>query len=336
VASSLNIGLSLPNRAVLFGLPVERLLHAAQSAEATAQFDSVWVGDNFISKPRLESIVTLTALAARTERMRLGTVCLATFPLRDPFLLALQWASLDVVSGGRTILAVCNGGSASDGDVWAAELAAMGVKSQDRVSLVEENIALLRAFWSGDPVTYKGKFHSYDRVALLPRPIQKPPPIVIAANPSEARSDVARERIYRRIVRLGDGWQCDGISLDSFKLALRRMRQLAEDEERPEALDHVSLHIMVNIDDDAAKARVRAAEFLDRYYGITGGISDEKFENWVAFGPPERVAEMLASYIEAGCTTPIIRFAGGDQLGQLARCSEEVLPLLGVRPRPSL
>ena len=91
-------GISLPNRAVLFGLPPQVLLETAEQAEASGLFDSVWVGDNFLSKPRLEAIVTLSALAARTKRLKLGTICLASFPLRHPLSLAIQWASLDVLS----------------------------------------------------------------------------------------------------------------------------------------------------------------------------------------------------------------------------------------------
>src|SRR6185295_4026721 len=126
-------GISLPNRAVLFGVSPLSLLESAETADQSGFFDSVWVGDNFLSKPRLEAIVTLSALAARTRRLKLGTVCLASFPLRHPLTLAIQWASLDVLSGGRTILVVCNGGAASYGGAYAAELAASGVRSVDRV-----------------------------------------------------------------------------------------------------------------------------------------------------------------------------------------------------------
>ncbi len=121
----LRFGLSLPNRAVLMGLPVETLLRSAELAEEA--FDSIWVGDNFLSKPRLEAIVTLSALAARTRRAKLGTVCLATFPLRHPLQFAIQWASLDQLAGGRTILSVCLGGSDAKGRKFAEELANFGV-----------------------------------------------------------------------------------------------------------------------------------------------------------------------------------------------------------------
>src|SRR3712207_2352620 len=105
MSHSLRFGLSLPNRAVLFGMPIDLLYQATERAEMSGYFDSVWVGDNLLSKARLEAIVTLSALAARTRRVKLGTICLASFPLRQPLLLAIQWASLDLLAGGRTILA---------------------------------------------------------------------------------------------------------------------------------------------------------------------------------------------------------------------------------------
>src|SRR5207244_11538256 len=105
-------GLSLPNRAVLFGATsVDELLAVSEQADASGAVDSIWVGDSLFAKPRLESLVLLSAIAARTRRVRLGTCCLSTFPLRDPLFLAAQWATLDHVSSGRMILGACVGGS---------------------------------------------------------------------------------------------------------------------------------------------------------------------------------------------------------------------------------
>ena len=84
-------GLSLSNRAVLFGwTTLDDLLDVAQMAERLGYFHSVWVGDNLLSKPRAEAIVTLLGIAARTYQVKLGTICLASLPLRDPILLAIR------------------------------------------------------------------------------------------------------------------------------------------------------------------------------------------------------------------------------------------------------
>ena len=71
-------------------------------------FDSVWVGDSLFSKPRYEAISLLSAISQRTSRVKLGTACLVTSP-RNPLYLALEWATLDVLAGGRTIFGPCAG-----------------------------------------------------------------------------------------------------------------------------------------------------------------------------------------------------------------------------------
>jgi hypothetical protein len=133
-------GLSLSNRAVLFGwATLDDLIDAAQRAESSGYFHGVWVGDNLLSKPRVEAIVTLSAIAARTQQVKLGTICLASFPLRDPLLLAIQWASLDVLSHGRTILAVCNGGVPRTGRSSPTNLPSC-IPSQERVGRLIEGL----------------------------------------------------------------------------------------------------------------------------------------------------------------------------------------------------
>src|SRR5687768_17036215 len=214
---AVRFGISLPNRAVLFGVPPELLLQTAERAEAAGCFDSLWVGDNYLSKPRLEALITLAGLATRTKQLRLGTICLASFPLRDPLLLALQWASLDLLSGGRTILAVCIGGSPNMGPLFAKELEVAGVTSSERAPRMEEGIELLRRFWAPEPVTYEGRFYSYQDVEVLPKPVQERVPIVIAVNPPKGIKPALEERALRRVARLADGWQTDGTPPPLFR-----------------------------------------------------------------------------------------------------------------------
>ena len=185
---SAKFGLSLSTRAVLFDwATMDDIVDAARAAEDSGCFDSVWVGDNLLSKPRVEAIVTLSAIAARTKKVKLGTICLASFPLRDPVLFAIQWASLDVLSGGRTLLSVCNGGSALDGPQFANELKTFGVRSPERPARLIEGIKILRRLWSEERVTHRGKYYQFPDVEALPKPVQNPPPILIAANPSQTR-----------------------------------------------------------------------------------------------------------------------------------------------------
>ena len=320
-------GLSLSNRAVLFGwATMGDLIEAAIIAEESGYFSGVWVGDNLLSKPRVESIVTLSAIAARTERVTLGTICLASFPLRDPILLAIQWASLDVLSRGRTILAVCNGGSASDGPQFAQELETMGVASRDRVGRLVEGVQVLRRLWSEESVTHQGRFYSFTDVEALPKPIQQSVPILIAANPEEQRlDDPVVDRILRRVATYGDGWQTDATTVETFRQRFDRIREYAETRGRDSSMFDSCLHLMVNINDDREQGLKEGQDFLRSYYGA-GTVSQEKTELWLAYGSPEAVAEKIQAYVDAGCTTPVLRFVAPDLKGQLQRCIEEVLP----------
>jgi alkanesulfonate monooxygenase SsuD/methylene tetrahydromethanopterin reductase-like flavin-dependent oxidoreductase (luciferase family) len=322
--STVRFGISLPNRAVLFGLDPEVLFQTAEQAEASGCFDSVWVGDNLTSKPRLESIVVLSVLAGRTRRVGLGTICLASFPLRHPLLLALQWASLDIVSGGRTTLAVSAGGSAGMGPQYVAELAAMGVASQERIGRLEEGIGLLRAFWSG-PVTHHGTYYHFDNVEALPRPRRRIP-IVLAVNPV-SRNPAVVERALRRVAQLADGWQTDGTPPEVFRERWQQIRAYAAEYQREHEVTHSSLHLMVNINDAAARAKRESVEFLDHYYG-TGTIAPEKLDAWLAFGSPAAVVDKVLAFVEAGCNTVVMRFTSPDQRGQLDRCVSRVMPAL--------
>ena len=200
-------GISLSTRAILFDWgSLDDLLDMAETAESSGLFHGVWVGDNLLSKPRVEAVVTLSAMAVRTSRVKLGTVCLASFPFRDPLLFALQWASLDVLSEGRTILAVCNGGSRFDGPQFAHELDVMGVESSERPARVVEGIEILRKLWGEGKASHAGRFRSFADVDLhRQKPAVKAKRVVVghfvvfgADNRKPAQDRIAPHRIGRR------------------------------------------------------------------------------------------------------------------------------------------
>ena len=320
-------GLSLSTRAVLFDWgSLDDLLDMAGTAEASGCFHGVWVGDNLLSKPRVEAIVTLSAMATRTRRVKLGTVCLASFPLRDPILFALQWASLDVLSHGRTILAVCNGGSDRHGPQFAHELEVMGVRSRERVGRVVEGISILRRLWSDEVVTHSGKYYQFADVDLQPKPAQKSVPILLAVNPPAGSvDDATMDRILKRVATHADGWQTDSTPVADFRTRFDTIRQYADELGRDAAAFDGALHMMVNINEDRDQAFEEASTFLASYYGA-GAVSRERAETWLAYGSPQEVIDKIAAYIDAGCTMPILRFVASRPQEQLQRCIEEVLP----------
>ena len=176
-----SFGLILANRAVVLGaVTVRDLLGLAAQGESAGVFDAVWVGDSLLAKPRLESVTLLSALAGATSKVRLGVGCMATFVHRHPVMLAHQWASLDVLSGGRAWLAVCLGGPSEANAAQAAEHAVMGIASAERIGRLEEGIVVLRRLFHEKNVTHEGRFYRFQGVTLEPKPVQQPCPIWIA------------------------------------------------------------------------------------------------------------------------------------------------------------
>lgn len=321
-----SLGLSLPNRGVLFGATsVDEIYSLTEWAEHSGYFDSVWVGDGLIAKPRLEAIAMLSALAARTERVRLGVCCMATFPLRNPILFAVQWASLDMISNGRSQLAVCLGApTGRGGSNFPAELAAMGINGKDRVRRMEQGIELLRNLWGG-PTSSDSEFWRFPEIDLVPKPVQQPCPIWIASNPNPNKLSPERYRMaIERVARLADGWQSTVVAPEDFGRRLREIRDAAASFGKDPSEMTSSVHLMVNLQNDERAARVEAKRFLDQYYSTN--TKTEIMDVWGAYGTPAQVRARVQEYLDQGLDQPILRFASFDQKGQMERALEELIP----------
>lgn len=197
-------GLMLSNRGPVLGYstPAE-LIDLGIRTEASGLFNTVWSGDAFLTNPRLDAITLLTAVAARTERVRLGPACMGSFTQRSALDLAYQWASLDQISGGRTVMVACAGGGS--GEAWAREDRNTGVSSADRRALMWERIALFHRLFAEDQVTFQGRFHDYDEVTIVPKPLNQPSPIWAATNITRLASggSAGRMPVKTRVFKIG-------------------------------------------------------------------------------------------------------------------------------------
>ena len=192
-------GVSLPNRGVLFGLTdIDTLMNAAALAEQSGVFESVWFGDSLIHKPRLESTVMLSAVAARTQK---GS---SRRDLHGELSGAPSSAVGDSVGQsrstikGRAILGVCIGGG------HEGEMQAFGIKKEERVGRLTEGIKLIRQLWSDDEVNHRGKYYTLEGYRIVPKPVQQPCPIWIAVTPDRAVvGDKGVEVAMKRVATLG-------------------------------------------------------------------------------------------------------------------------------------
>jgi alkanesulfonate monooxygenase SsuD/methylene tetrahydromethanopterin reductase-like flavin-dependent oxidoreductase (luciferase family) len=316
----IKIGLTLPNRGVLLGAttPAE-LVDLAEIADQSEGFDSVWVGDSLLAKPRLESVTLLSAIASRTSRVKLGPACMASFPLRDPILLADQWASLDQLANGRTILVACNGNVVQAG--VNVELDYYGVTPSSRVGRVTEGLQILRKLWSEDEVSFQGKHFSFENVSIAPKPVHgEATPIWLAVHPPTDRPDQI-EKAHNRIVKYADGWQTSKWAHEDLGWRIDDLKSRAA-----AAGKSVFTHLYhnVNLTEDIGVATAESKKFLDAYY--TMDYSEEFVQGWTSQGTAEQVVERIKSYEAIGFDGITLRITSWNQREQLARLIEEVLP----------
>jgi alkanesulfonate monooxygenase SsuD/methylene tetrahydromethanopterin reductase-like flavin-dependent oxidoreductase (luciferase family) len=325
----LKFGLTLPNRGVLFGIEtMQDLLNMGQEADESGLFQSLWVGDSILAKRRPESVALLSALAARTKRVRLAVGCMASFPVRHPVLLAAQWATLDQIAGpDRAILAACIGGEGGGGD-WQMENDAFGVPQGERIGRMVEGIKALKALWTQEKASFEGKYYSFKNVISEPRPVTKPRPAIwIAANPRpSAHADMATnvQRATQRITRHADGWMTTWLTPADFRDRWGLLQDSLREEGRDaDAFDN-TLYYNVNINDDREAAAAESKRFLDAYYGFD--ISRPRLDIWVAYGPAEEVIGKIREFADTGAKEITLRITSWDQKGQLEKLRREVIP----------
>jgi probable F420-dependent oxidoreductase len=311
-------GFLLPTREVVMNQEIpdfREILDLAERAEDLG-FDSVWVGDSVLARPRLEALTTLAAVAARTERVRLGTAVLLPM-LRQPVVLANQVANLDLVAGGRLILGVGIGGN---NPTIAHEFAACGVPIARRIGIFEETLTLMPRLWTEPEVTFQGRYFQVQSVRLGLRPLQPSGvPLWLAGSGDNA---------LRRVLRLGDGWLPISSSPQAFTADWERLQVLGQEMGRDAQDLHRCLYTTLNVNDDVAQAQRELRAFIESYYSIPYEVQATR--NGLCAGSAEQCIAWLKAFIAAGAQTIVIRFGSPDQSGQLARFAREVLPY--VRP----
>jgi len=293
------VGYLLPTRErIMEGRPEGRpLLELAGRAE-TLGYDSLWVGDSLLARPRHEPLTLLSAVAGCTERAALGTAVLLPV-LRNPVVLAHQVATLDQVSAGRVILGV---GIAADTPGIRAEFTAAGVPYEKRVGRMMEQLRLCRVLWSGEPVDWDGRWKVEGGV-LGPTPYRKGgPPLWIGT-----LAPAGLERAARHF----DGWFPTGPDAAGYGERWQTVRAAARAAGRdPESLT-AAVYLTVFLDDDASRADAVVNDYLERYYGAPAAVLRRR--QAVYAGPGGGFGEWARGYIAAGAAHIVLRFAGDHE-----------------------
>lgn len=287
------------------------LLDGARLAESLG-FNSVWVGDSILARPRHDPLTLLAAVAVAAPDVELGPAVLLP-ALRNPVVLAHQIATLDQLSEGRFILGV---GIAGDTPAVRAEFTAAGVPFEGRVGRMMEGLRLARELWSGEPVTWEGRWQ-VDQGTLAPVPYRPAgPPIWLAAG-----ADVAIERAAKHY----DGWFPIGPDAETFGQRQQLFVDAAVKAGRDPADLTTAIYLTVSIDDDAQAAEEAIDEYLHSYYGAPPAVM-RSFQACCG-GTVDDVLAFIRSYIDAGAQHIVLRLVGdhGSMLTQISAHLDELV-----------
>ncbi|HET8841188.1 MAG TPA: TIGR03560 family F420-dependent LLM class oxidoreductase [Ktedonobacteraceae bacterium] len=179
----------------------DALLAVWQEAESIPIFGHAWLNDHFMGLgstppgPYLESWTLLAALAAQTQRLRIG-VMVTDNTYRHPAVLAKMAATIDVISHGRLNFGIGTGWSEQQHHAYGIPLPTPG----ERIRRLGEACELIRRLWTEPQVTFEGRYYQLSEAPCDPKPWQKPfPPFAIGGE---------GEQTLKMIARYADIWDC--------------------------------------------------------------------------------------------------------------------------------
>lgn len=268
----------------------EQLISFAQKAEELG-YDSLSVNDHIVFRTGwLDAISSLSAIAATTHRIKIGTSIL-NIVIRNPVICAKALSSIDILSSGRLFVGLGPGSHKGDYD-------ACGIPFEDRWKRFSEALEIIHALWNGEDETkssivdYEGKYYRLKGVSIDPKPFQKPrPPIMIASWGSEQG--------LRRVAKYGDGWMASAYNItpDKFKekwnLLLTYRRELNKDVE---SFENSVMTMFGYIDNDKEKVHRMAKEILSPALGR----SADELENLLLFGSTDQCLKKIDLLYESG------------------------------------
>ena len=289
----MKIGIGLPS--TIPDIPGRLILDWATAAEQ-AGFSSLGTLDRLVYG-NLETVPTLAAAAAVTERIGLTTAVMIGPYRGNGALLAKQLATVDAIAGGRLTVGVAVGGRADDFEATASPYA-------ERGKAFDAQLAEMRAVWAGEPRGFAGP--------IGPAPVQVGgPPLLIGGNAPAA---------FRRMTEFGAGWILGAGGPDAFAATADRARHAWRDagragEPRLVAIGYASL---------GPDAEEHARRYLGDYYGFIGDFVDRIVGS--ALTTPQQVADTVTAFAAAGCDE-LILFPCNPDVGQVALIADAAGPL---------
>jgi probable F420-dependent oxidoreductase len=277
-------------------------------------FDSLWVWDHVLlgvepNFPIIEALTLLTAIAARTKKIKLGTGILV-LPLRNPVLLAKQLSSMDLLSAGRLIMGMASGW-------YKREFDAVGVPFEQRGKIMDENLEIVTKFWTEPMVKGQYTYHKIPAGVMYPKPTQKPrPPILIGGYV---------DRVLKRAAVAGDGWLTYFYRPDSFATSWAKIRDFAkEGGKNPDHLLNAS-QLPIRIGKSRAAVESEMMEWLGKEWDYASW--SESTKDSAILGTVDECVEQLKAHLAVG-VQKLIFVPYRYEMEQIEIIAREIIPRL--------
>ena len=306
------------------GITWEQWCRLAEVCERSG-LEGLFTSDHYLSvvgaggRGSFDAWTVLAGLAARTSRLRLGTL-VSPVTFRHPTVLAKVATTVDHISGGRAEVGLGAGW-------WAEEHRTHGFpfpRDADRMAMLEEQLEIVHRLLSPeeDEVSFDGRYYRLDRCAFAHRPLQRPPPPIIVGGKGGPR-------MARLAARWADEFNTVGGTPAEVRERFGRVRDAVDAAGRDQASLTTSLMTWcyLGTDERELETRLRAAHALDPSAGAFDDWLDDVSRDCIV-GTPERAAERLAEYAEAGVQRVFLNHELFDDPAMVELLAAEVVPRL--------
>jgi probable F420-dependent oxidoreductase len=306
-------------RPVRFGVTLPQIKRTWAEASACARevdglgFDSIWVCDHVYGVPLptlpiLEAWTLLSAAAAITERVKLGTLVTPPF-FRNPAILAKQLATLDQIAPGRVIAGLGAGWFTPEFEQTGCAFPS----TRERLRGLEEMVEILKRMWSDEKATFAGRHFSVKEALCEPKPAQRPE-ILIGGGGEQVLMGIA--------ARHADVWNNMAVFQSQLPQKVAALRRRCAELGRDPASLEISQQCVVVLAGDDATARAS----LEKAKKIYGGHMGAALEEHGIWGSPDAVIERIERHRAHGVSLFVIEFFGRDTREPARLFAEKVMP----------
>ena len=312
-------------------------------------YHSAWIGEHHFNSLGVLSCpdLVLAHAAARTTRIRLAPA-VTVLPLHNPIRVAEQWATLDLLSGGRVDWAAGRGYD-------RREYEPFGVSFDENQAIFEEGMALVRRLWSagGERISHEGKYYRFKDVRITPQPIQKPIPTYVGSFSKPSIELAARLGCgvvvapFAAAMTFGGLWQvadlyhecCAKAGTTPKRLMCSYFTHFAdtaaeEAAQRARQIRYYRECVIPSFPGDPKTAPPSYRYFIAMVERLQNVKPEDLTENSVLLGSPQRMIETLKKVQAAGIEEVILYFNVGlkphaQVKDEMARFMSEVAPAFG-------